>query len=259
MFYKKKGLPEVGDIVLCTVKKILFHSVFVDIDDYENLEGMIHISEIAPGRIRNLRDFVREKKRIVCKVLRMDEKQHNIDLSLRRVGKSEMLHKITEDKQEEKSEKLLEFMGKNLKKDLKSMYDLIGLKAIENYGSLHNFFLDIVVKGESPLDQFNLDKKTKETLINIIKDKISTPEVTISGILTLKSTTPNGIEDIKKSILKVNDKKIKITYLGAPRYKVDVISTDFKSAEKHLNEATNLIIESIKSLNGEGAFEKVAN
>ena len=34
MFYKKQGIPENGEVVICTVKKILFHSVFVDIDEY---------------------------------------------------------------------------------------------------------------------------------------------------------------------------------------------------------------------------------
>jgi len=64
MFYKKKGLPEENSIVLCTVKKILFHSIFVDLDEYQNQDGMIHISEIAPGRIRNIRDYVAEGKKL---------------------------------------------------------------------------------------------------------------------------------------------------------------------------------------------------
>ena len=259
MLYKKKGIPEIGDIVLCTVKKILYHSIFVDLDEYENLEGMVHISEIAPGRIRNLRDYVREKKRIVCKVLRIDNQTGNIDLSLRRVGRSQMVEKLAEDKQEEKSEKLLEFIGKNLKKDLKAMYDLMGFKAIESYSSLNHFFLDVVVKGESVLDSFNLDKPTKEIIYKIVTEKISTPEVTVSGIMTLKTIAPNGIDDIKKSILKVKDNNIKITYLGAPRYKVDVTSSDFKSAEKILVATTSLIIDNFKKLKGEGEFEKVAN
>ena len=56
MFYKKQGFPEESELVLCTVKKILDHSVFVGLDEYNNLEGMIHISEVSPGRIRNIRD-----------------------------------------------------------------------------------------------------------------------------------------------------------------------------------------------------------
>src|SRR3989344_566394 len=139
MNYKKKGTPEVGELILCTVKKILPHSVFVSIDEYENKEGMIHISEIAPGRIRNLRDFVKEDKRIVCKVLDINRVTNNIDLSLRRVPSTEMVQKLTNYKQEEKAEKLLVTLGKRFNKDLKQMYELVGARAIEKHGSLYAF------------------------------------------------------------------------------------------------------------------------
>jgi translation initiation factor 2 alpha subunit (eIF-2alpha) len=54
---------DVGEIVMCTVDRIVGTIVFVKIDG--NGEGSIILSEIAPGRIRNLRDNVVPKKRIV--------------------------------------------------------------------------------------------------------------------------------------------------------------------------------------------------
>jgi len=71
---------EVGDVVLCTVDKIAGTVVFVKID--RNGEGNIITSEIAPGRIRNLREYVVPKKKIVCKILRISP-NGNINLSLR--------------------------------------------------------------------------------------------------------------------------------------------------------------------------------
>ena len=38
MYYKKKGIPENEEIILCTVKKILHNSIFVILDEYENKE-----------------------------------------------------------------------------------------------------------------------------------------------------------------------------------------------------------------------------
>src|SRR3989338_11129087 len=114
MFYKKEGKPESGELVLCTVKKILYHSVFVSLDEYQNIEGMVHISEIAPGRIRNLRDYVKEGKRIVCKVLKIHKEKGHIDLSLRRVNQSQRIRKNTEYKQEIRAEKILENVAKEL-------------------------------------------------------------------------------------------------------------------------------------------------
>ena len=39
-----------GKLSLCTVTKIHFHSVFVNMDEYGRT-GLIHISEVSPGRI----------------------------------------------------------------------------------------------------------------------------------------------------------------------------------------------------------------
>ena len=171
MYYRKVGRPEVGDIILCTVKTILPHSVFVDIIEYKNLEGMIHISEISPGRIRNLREFVKEGKTIVCTVLNIDLQKGHIDLSLRRVNTSQRVQKLTEFKQEEKAEKFLEIVGKDLNLDLKSMYEKIGKKAIEQYGSLYLFFQNIVANKDLIRDICD-DEKLGENIYNFIKDKI---------------------------------------------------------------------------------------
>ena len=55
MLYKREGFPEEDELVMCTVTKIFPHSVFVNIDEFGRT-GVIHISEISPGRIRNIRD-----------------------------------------------------------------------------------------------------------------------------------------------------------------------------------------------------------
>ena len=114
MVLKKEGIPEEGEIVLCTVNKILYHAIFVNLDEYNNTEAMVHISEIAPGRIRNLRDYVSEGREIICKVLRIDREKGHIDLSLRRVNSHQRQEKLDEIKQELKSESLIKNLAKKL-------------------------------------------------------------------------------------------------------------------------------------------------
>src|SRR3990167_1613542 len=87
-----------GDLVLCTVDRIVGTVVFVRIEG-TNQEGSIITAEIAPGRIRNLREYVVPKKRIVCKVLRITP-QGNVELSLRRVTQKERKEAMEQDKQE---------------------------------------------------------------------------------------------------------------------------------------------------------------
>ena len=106
MLLKKQGFPEDSELVLCTVTSVQFHSVFVNIDEYGK-GGMIHISEVSPGRIRNIRDFVKEGKKIVCKVLKVNEEKGYIDLSLRRVNEAERRRKIEDIKKEQNAEKII--------------------------------------------------------------------------------------------------------------------------------------------------------
>ncbi len=73
---------EEGQMVSCTVEKIVGTIVFVKLEEY-NIDGTITFSEISPGRIRNIRDYVIPGKKIVCKVLKLTNS--GVYLSLRRV------------------------------------------------------------------------------------------------------------------------------------------------------------------------------
>jgi len=87
---------EESDVVLCTVERIVGTTVFVKIEGYG--EGSIILSEIAPGRIRNIRAHVVPKKKIVCKILRISG--NRVELSLRRVTQKERKEVLDEYKQE---------------------------------------------------------------------------------------------------------------------------------------------------------------
>ena len=263
MFYKKTGIPEENEIVLCTVKKILYHVVFVSIDEYKNQEGMIHISEISPGRIRNLRDYVKEGKRIVCKILKINKEKNQIDLSLRRVSSSQTRNKLTEIKQEEKAEKILEQAAKKLKLSLEEIYKEIGNKIIEKHGSLTIAFYKLIKEDENLLKELASPKITSE-LTKLIKEKIKLPEIKISGTLKLTSTASDGINVIKKIIKNIVDfskkKKYntKIIYAGAPKYQLNLTASDYKTAESQLKEISDIAISEIKKLNGQGEFSRNA-
>ncbi len=240
---------------MCTVKKILLHSVFVNIDEYEHKEGMIHISEIAPGRIRNLNDYVKEGKRIACKVLNISM-QGNIDLSLRRVGTGIMIKKLNEVKQEEKAEKLLENIGKEFSYDLKKMYAEIGGKAIEKYGSLYNFLQAIVSDDKKVIAELNMPGKLGTKLAEIVKEKIKPVDVNVSGILTLRSFEGDGIITIRKLLSDLEKSGINITYLGAPKYKLQASALDYKKANSIIDPAVEKIVNGAKKMHYEASFVK---
>jgi len=254
MLLRKRGFPEEDEVVMCTVTKVQFHSVFVRLDGYE-LGGMIHISEISPGRIRNIRDFVKEGKKIVCKVLKVNEEKGYIDLSLRRVNEMQKRNKVDEIKQQQKAEKIIEFAAKQINMDLKSVYDEVSGKIKDKL--LYEFFEDAVADN-TLLKKAGIQPKIAVPLLDFIKQRIKEPEVQVKGTLSLLSYAPDGVTIIKNSLKKAQeiDKGAQLAYLGAGKYLITVKSHDYKEAEKKIGKIADAAMEALKKQGGEGSFEK---
>ena len=227
---------EYGDLVLCIVEKIEKTIVFVKIEGHG--EGSIVMSEIAPGRIRNVRNYVVPKKRIVCKVLRISPKG-NVELSLRRTTPKERKEVIGQYKQEknyvnllksilgEKSEKIIQ---KILKKD--RIYDFFE-EAKQNPKKLEKIF-----------------GKDSKKILDILKSQKKKKAI-VKREIELKSTQSNGLELIKEIF-----DKIDVKYISAGVYSIKTESEDVKTADKKLVEITNNIEKKAKKLKVEFSIKE---
>ena len=254
MLYYKEGFPEEDDIVLCTVTAVHGHSVFAKLDEYGK-SGMIHISEVSPGRIRNIRDFVVEGKKIICKVLRIDKKKGHIDLSLRRVNEGQKKKKTNEIKQEQKAEKIIEGVAKKFNKEVKSLYREVSSKIFEKYEYVHECFNDIVI-GKTNLEKLSVDKGIADELTKAVREKIKPPEVEIKGVLKLKSYEPDGIEIVKGALKKAIGANISVKYKGAGDYSVIVNAPNYKEAEKLLKNSIDKVERYMEKKKGTISFER---
>lgn len=241
MLYKRKGIPEIDEIVLCKVTKMFPNSVFVDLLEY-NDSGMVHISEVSPGRIRNLRDYVSIGRQIVCKVLRIDRERGHIDLSLRRVNSNQRKEKLDEIKQELKAESLVKNLAKKLNQPVEQLYRQTTEKLFKEYSHLYLCFRD-VVSGEADLEKLGLEKKMALEFTQAILDKFKPERVAIKGEIKLRTYASNGLEKIKTTLLKIEkvSPKISISYLGAGRYKIVVEDVDYQLAEENLDSILDII------------------
>ena len=71
-----------GQIVRGKVTKITNFGVFVELE--EELEGLLHVSELADHKVENPRDVVQVAQEIEVKILRVDTEERKIGLSLKR-------------------------------------------------------------------------------------------------------------------------------------------------------------------------------
>ncbi len=223
---------EIGDVVLCTVDRIAGTIVFVHIQGYG--EGSIVVSEIAPGRIRNLRDYVVPKKKIVCKVLRISGR--NIDLSLRRVTLKEKKEILEKAKQEKSYESIL-------KSVLKEKADKI-IKEILNQDNLFSF-LEEAKENPKKLEKL-VGKNDSEKVLEILKTQ-KPKKAIIKKEFFLTTTLPNGLEKIKSILKKI--KEVDIRYISAGKYSIKTESENAKEADNKLKGIINEIGKESKQKN----------
>jgi translation initiation factor 2 subunit 1 len=257
LFLRREGFPEDGEIVFCTVTKIQYHAITVDMDEYPGMMGLIPISEVSPGRIRNIRDFVEEGKKVVCKVIRIDESRGHIDLSLRRVNESQRRNKTDAIKQEQKAEKIIESFAEKLKRPAPEVYKEVAPELIKNYLWLHLAFEDVVEKNIS-LSSLGLGKEIAEQLEQVVKDKIKPKKVEIIEKISIKSYQENGLELIKGAFEKAKavDKQVQFAYLGGGNYRLHVTAKDYKKAEAVVKEVQLAISKLFEGKKGEVSFER---
>ncbi len=237
-------LPQQDELVLCTVTAIQYHSVFVTMDEYGGKTGMIHISEIAPGRIRNIRDYVQVGRKVVCKVLRIDMQKGHVDLSLRRVNDAQRRLKLNQIKQEQLAEKIVEFVAKARKQDPAAVLESVVPKLSAKYASLFSAFEE-VSRGVASLEELGVEKALAKDLTEAIKSRIKPPEVHVEGDLSISSYAPDGVDVVRQSLAeaeKVQENPLTIKYKGGGVYHFKVQSDDYKKAERTLKKAVDACV-----------------
>jgi translation initiation factor 2 alpha subunit (eIF-2alpha) len=214
-----------GDLVLCIVRDVVKTTVFVETED--GIKGSINFSEVAPGRIRNIREYVVPNKIIVCKIL--NSRPDHLFLSLRRVkdkDKKEMLEQYKKEKTiESVIKKLLGEKGEQL---------IIKIKSESNF---FEFFES--AKQDLKLLEKYFNKEEIEKITPILKVK-KEKEKEVKKEFSLSCKESDGIIRIKKILTSYDDKDI--NYLGSSSFMIKLKTHDLKHTGSELNQ----IMESIE-------------
>jgi len=213
-----------GDLVICAVERI--EDPIVHVKTATGIDATIHFSEIASGRIRNIRDYAVPKKIIVCKVLRI--RDGRVSLSLRRVSKKERDETLELEMLEKNSENIIKGLMKEKASEI--------LQKLKEKGKIYDF-LQEAKTNSSELESL-VGKENTQKILSTLSER-EKKEIKITKEFSLKSELPNGMSLIKQT-LTINSKIAEINYLAAARYKITIISDDPKKAD---NEMKRIIAE----------------
>ncbi|MFQ5762651.1 MAG: translation initiation factor IF-2 subunit alpha [Candidatus Bathyarchaeia archaeon] len=251
-------LPEVGDLVIATVVRIADYGAYVTLDEYKNMDGLLHISEVSSSWVKNIRNFVREKQKVVLKVLRVDIQRKQVDLSLRRVSGKEKQDKLLEWKRRQKAFSIVENVLHQLKVEDPSAVGEVLSTLEEKYDDPYAGLEDLAERGEEALEKLKLPKPWSTALLKVAQQKVKLPTVEIKGILELTCPASNGVNVLKKVLTEAKTlkkgRKVRtdIYTVGAPRYAVEIKAKEYKTAEKVISEMADHVIREIEKAGGTG-------
>lgn len=253
-FHENK-YPEVDEVVMVNVKEIAEMGAYVTLLEYDNIEGMVLLSELSRRRIRSITKLIRLGRNEVVVVLRVDKQKGYIDLSKRRVS-AEDISKCEERYNKSKSvHSILRHCAEKFNVSLESLYTSIGWPLSKKYGHSYDAF-KLSISDSSVFD--DIEPVSKEVLeglkYNIIR-RLMPQTAKIRADIEVSCFNYEGIDGIKEALQYAENSsrdnmQIKVRLVAAPLYVVTVLCLNKSQGILLLEEAIERTSKCIQSKGG---------
>ena len=189
-----EGGPSEGELVVAVVREVKQNGAYVDIDEYDGIEGFIFIGEIASGWVKNIRAFVRPGQRLICKVLRTRKDNKSLELSLKSVSEERKRDRLAQWKNEERAKQLLKVLAEQVGWSEVELAET-QMELTESYATLYGAFEEAAKVPES-LEEVGFEGDWIAAFIEIAVKNIIPDTVEIRGRFVLNVDQAEGINVI---------------------------------------------------------------
>jgi translation initiation factor 2 subunit 1 len=234
---KRRGYPQLGELVVCKIINLNPNSAFAKLDEYD-LEGIIHISEITSGWVRDIREHLKKDQIIIAKVVRVDKSSGRLSLSIRRVDSNQEKEKMKEYKFSQKAEKMLELVAGDMGKTLKEAYEEVGFKIQETFGSLHDGFKETLKNPQKLIDR-GIPEEWVNNIKKIAEKSMEQKEFVFRSRFNVRTHEKGGIDKIKTLLLEAEKMGLEVRYISSPEYLIRYKTKNAKKGEKDFEEKLN--------------------
>jgi translation initiation factor 2 subunit 1 len=236
--------PEVDEVIMVQVKRVAEMGAYVQLLEYNNIEGMILLSELTRRRIRSVSKLIKVGRIEPVMVLRVDKEKGYIDLSKRRVS-SEDIQKCEDKYNKSKMvHSIMRHVSETTGANLEDLYKNLGWPLYETHIHAFNAFKCMVtdpdlifleISRKNP--EFIIDASVKRALLKDISRRMTPQPLKIRADVELTCFEGDGIENIKDAMRKaelVSTElcKIKVSLVASPLY---VITTQTLEKERGID------------------------
>ncbi|KAL0265623.1 UNVERIFIED_CONTAM: hypothetical protein PYX00_011336 [Menopon gallinae] len=249
--YHEQEFPCEGEIVIGRISKVADLGVFIEMIEYNNLEGLIVVGELTRKRINSAQKTVKTGKIEVAMVSRVDRKKRYVDLSRIKVSNNERVQCLQAHHRNKAAHNTMITIAQKLGTDLLGLYKEFGWPKAREYGSLYNYFLEVQNKPElvSGLD-------IEEEVLESIRLRFKVDKIKVCAEIRVVCTRSRGIHAIKEALTEslTVDKDIDVSLVKPPLYSISKVGYIRQHEVGIVNAACARVRDKITGLGGSFAL-----
>ncbi|EPR60960.1 eukaryotic initiation factor-2, alpha subunit [Toxoplasma gondii TgCatPRC2] len=258
-FYEER-FPDVEDLVMVKVNRIADLGAYVSLLEYNNMEGMILMSELSKRRFRSVNKLIRVGRHEVVMVLRVDPKKGYIDLSKRRVSPEDI---VKCEEKFSKSKKVHQTVRHAAQKHGMKVDDLnrsVIWPLYRKYGHALDALKEAAMRPDEVFAGLEVDEEVRKSLIQDIQLRLAPQALKLRARVDVWCFGKQGIDAVKAALQagqEVGDDEvtINIKLIAPPQYVVVTSCYDKELGMRKIEQAMKAISDKIKSFSG-GDFKQ---
>lgn len=256
-FYENK-YPEIESVVMVNVRNIADMGAYVSLMEYNNIEGMILLSELSRRRIRSIHKLIRVNRNEVVMVLRVDKEKGYIDLSKRRVAPEDVAACEDRFNKAKAVHGVLRHLAERRKFYLEDLYEKIGWPLYRKFGHAYDAFKLAISDDKNVGDPFadlDVPEDVIEELRTYILRRLAPQPIKIRSDIEVSCFTYEGIDAIRDALFAGMAKgseqtPIRIKLIAPPIYVLSTTTLEKEAGIALLNDSIEAIRENITAKGG---------
>ncbi|KAI8823644.1 eukaryotic translation initiation factor 2 alpha subunit-domain-containing protein [Fimicolochytrium jonesii] len=251
----EQRFPEVDQLVMANVRQIADMGAYVQLLEYNNIEGMILLSELSRRRIRSIQKLIRVGRNEVVVVLRVDKEKGYIDLSKRRVS-AEDVAKCEEKFNKSKAvHSIMRHVAERLNANLEDLLEKYCWPLYREYGHAYDAFKIAINDFDKVFGTVEMSDDVRKELHSNIRRRLTPQPVKIRADVEVTCFGYEGINAIKRALaageeLSTEEAPIKVKLVAPPMYVVQSNTLEKQAGIDTMEKAIAVIEESIKKQGG---------
>lgn len=267
-FYEK-DFPDLEEIVVVQVKRIVDIGAYVSLLEYNGREGMMLLSELSKRRIRSVAKLLRVGRTEVCMVLRADHDKGYVDLSKRRVDPEDNKAKTEQFAKAKAVHGIMRHVAQLNDIDVNELCNKVSWPLQAKYGDAHEAFrkhineelkmweeIDFSQPGEDLSDKA---EKIKADIELDLRRRLIAQALRMRAKIDVSCSAFEGIDAIKEALLKAHEAAgeeidLKVQLIAHPTFMLTCTCLEKTTAFNTLEKAMELVKTHIISKGGEFAI-----